>query len=220
MRPRAFCAAPDEHVLRPAIASSLFPHLSQFSRAPFNLGLILIVVAMAVAIQLALPGALVTVCALGLPLLFAIYRHQSGIYRDIPRSSLAITVALGIAMGVGWVFLTGDLVTRETGAPFDAGIAGNRVLRDGLGVAEGGALLMMIPAVVVRLLRPGARESLNGFVIGVLSALSFTSAATFTRLAPQFAAATVAKNRPVSGYSWRPASMSWPSRSPRPAPAD
>ncbi|MEZ0356994.1 zinc ribbon domain-containing protein [Mycobacterium sp. SA01] len=197
LRPRAFCAAPDEHVLRPAIASSLFPHLSQFSRTPFNLGLVLIVVAMAVAIQLALPGALVTVSALGLPLLFAIYRHQSGIYRDIPRSSLVITVVLGIAMGVGWVFLTGDLVIRETGAPFDAGIAGRRVLRDGLGVAEGGALLMMIPAVVVRLVRPGARESLNGFVIGVLSALSFTAAATFTRLAPQFAAATVAKNRPV-----------------------
>ena len=197
LRPRAFCAAPDEHVLRPAIASSLFPHLTQFSRAPFTLGLVLLVVAMAVAIQLRLPGALVTVAALGLPLLFVIYRHQTGVYRDIPRSSLIITVALGIGIGVGWVFLTGDLVIRETGAPFDAGIAGHRVLRDGLGVAEGGALLMMIPALVVRLIRPGSRESLNGFVIGVLSALSFTAAATFTRLAPQFAAATVAKNRPV-----------------------
>ncbi|WP_179474795.1 zinc ribbon domain-containing protein [Mycolicibacterium vinylchloridicum] len=197
LRPRVFCAAPGEHVLRPAVASSLFPHLSQFSRTPFNLGLVLVVVAMAVAVQLRLPGALVTVAALGLPLLFVIYRHQSGVYRDIPRSSLAITVALGIAIGVSWVLLTGDLVIRETGAPFDAGIAGNRVLRDGLGVAEGGALLMMIPAVVVRLVRPGTRESLNGFVIGVLSALSFTAAATFTRLAPQFAAATVAKNRPV-----------------------
>ncbi|WP_319429870.1 zinc ribbon domain-containing protein [Mycobacterium sp. RTGN5] len=197
LRPRVFCAAPNEHVLRPAIASSLFPHLTQFSRTAFNLGLVLVVVAMAAAVQLRLPGALVTVAALGLPLLFVIYRRQSGVYQDIPRSSLAITVALGVAIGVGWVLLTGDLVIRETGSPFDAGIAGNRVLRDGLGVAEGGALLMMIPALVVRLIRPGVRESLNGFVIGVLSALSFTAAATFTRLAPQFAAATVAKNRPV-----------------------
>nr|WP_082135807.1 zinc ribbon domain-containing protein [Mycobacterium sp. EPa45] len=197
LRPRTFGAAPDEHVLRPAIASSLFPHLSQFSRTPFNLGLILIVVAMAIGIQLGLPGALVTVSALGLPLLFVIYRQQSGVYQDIPRSTLVITVSLGIALGLGWVLLTGDLVIRETGAPFDAGIAGHRVLREGLGVAEGGALLMMIPAAVVRLIRPGTRTSLNGFVIGVLSALSFTAAATFTRLAPQFAAATVAKNRPV-----------------------
>ncbi|WP_445168429.1 zinc ribbon domain-containing protein [Mycolicibacterium sp. Dal123E01] len=197
LRPRVFCAAPDEHVLRPAIASSLFPHLSQFSRTPINLGLVLVVVAMAVAVQLRLPGAVVTVATLGLPLLFVVYHRQTGIYRDIPRSSLIVTVVLGIAIGVGWVLLTGDLVIRETGAPFDAGIAGHRVLRDGLGVAEGGVLLMMIPAVVVRLIRPGKRESLTGFVIGVLSALSFTAAATFTRLAPQFAAATVARNRPV-----------------------
>ena len=197
LRPRVFCAAPDEHVLRPSIASSLFPHLSQFSRTPVNLGLVLVVAAMAIAVQLRLPGALVTVAALGLPLLFLVHRHKSRVYRDITRGSLVTTIALGIALGVGWVLLTGDLVIRETGAPFDAGIAGNRVLRDGLGVAEGGALLMMIPALVVRLIRPGTRESLNGFVIGVLSALSFTAAATFTRLAPQFAAATVAKNRPV-----------------------
>ena len=32
--------------------------------------------------------------------------------------------------------MTGDLVIRETGTAFDAGIAGDRVLRDGLGVAE------------------------------------------------------------------------------------
>ena len=128
LRPRVFCAAPGEHVLRPSIASSLFPHLSQFSRTPVNLGLVLVVGAIALAVQLRLPGALVTVAALGLPLLFVIQRHQSGVYRDIPRSSLVITLALGIAIGVGWVLLTGDLVIRETGAPFDAGIAGNRVL--------------------------------------------------------------------------------------------
>ncbi|TGD84096.1 zinc ribbon domain-containing protein [Mycolicibacterium sp. CH28] len=197
LRPRVFCAAPAEHVLRPAISSSLFPHLSQLARTPFVYGLILLIAAMALSIEIKLPGALVTVAALGLPLLLVIYQQQTGVYRDIPRSSLLLTAGLGIAIGVGWVLLTGDLVIRETGAPFDVGIAGNRVLRDGLGVAEGGALLMMIPAVAVRLLRPGQRESLNGLVIGMLSAISFTAAATFTRLAPQFAAATVSKDRPV-----------------------
>lgn len=197
LRPRAFCAAPDQHVLRPAIASSLFPQLSQLSRAPFYFGLVVLIAAMGLSVEIRLPGALVSVSALGLPLLIVIYQYLSGVYRDIPRSSLIITAVLGIAIGVGWVLLTGDLVIRETGAPFDAGIAGNRVLRDGLGVAEGGVLLMMIPAAVVRAIRPGPRKALNGFVIGVVSAISFTSAATFTRLAPQFAAATVAKNRPV-----------------------
>lgn len=197
LRPGAFCAAPREHILQPAVASSLFPYLSQVSRAPFNVGLLAMLSAMAVAVELNVPGALITVAALGLPTLFLIYRRQSGSFDDIPRTTLLITAGLGIAIGVGWVLLTGDLVIRETGTPFDAGIAGNRVLRNGLGVAEGGVLLMMVPAVVVRLLQPGRREALQGFAIGVLSALSFTAAATFTRLAPQFGSEPIARNRPV-----------------------
>ena len=73
LRPKVFCAAPDEHVLRPSIASSLFPHLSQVSRTPFNLGLVLVLAAIAASGEVKLPGALVTVAALGLPLLFLIY---------------------------------------------------------------------------------------------------------------------------------------------------
>ena len=199
LRPSTFCVAPDEHLLRPAVSSTLFPHLSQLSRAPFTLGLVLIVVAIVAAVELRLPGALIAVATLGLPLLFLIYRHTSGVYQDIPRATLLLTAALGIGIGIGWVFLTGDLVIRETGAPFEAGIAGSRVLRNGLGIAEGGVLVMMLPALVVRLVRPGNRESLQGFVIGVISALSFTAAATFTRLAPQFAAGPVATDQTVEG---------------------
>jgi len=199
LRPRAFAAAPEQHVLRPAISSTLFPHTSQLSRGPFTVTLLLIVATMAVAVELRLPGALIAVATLGLPLLFAIYSHACGVDRDIPRATLLLTAALGIAIGVGWVLLTGDLVIRETGAAFDAGMAGDRVLRNGLGVAEGGALLMLLPALVVRLVRPGRRESLEGFVIGVVGALSFTAAATFTRLAPQFAAGPVAADQTVQG---------------------
>jgi hypothetical protein len=197
LRPRAFCAAPEEHVLRPAISSTLFPHTSQLSRGPFTAGLVLIVAIMAVAVELRLPGALIAVATLGLPLLFGIYSHASGIDRDIPRPTLLLTAALGVAIGVGWVLLTGDLVIRETGAAFDAGMAGNRVVRNGLGVTEGSALLMLLPALVIRLVRPGQRESLQGFAIGVLGALSFTAAATFTKLAPQFAAGPVAADQTV-----------------------
>lgn len=199
LRPRAFCPAPGEHLLRPAISSTLFPHASALSRWPFTVGLLLIVASMALAVELRLPGALITVATLGLPLLFLFYSRACGLDRDIPRFTLLLTAALGIAIGVVWVLATGDLVIRETGAPFDPGMAGNRVLRNGLGVAEGGALLMTVPAVVIRLLRPGQREALQGFVIGVVGALSFTAAATFTRLAPQFAAGPVASDQTIEG---------------------
>lgn len=198
LRPRAFCAAPAEHVLRPAITSSLFPHISQISRAPFALGLVLIVAALAVSVELRLPAAIIAFSTLGLPLLYLAYRYQTRVYHDVPAPTLLLTVGLGVVAGVGFVLLTGDLVTREIGSPFEAGLAGNRVLRDGLGIAEGGVLAMVLPIVLVRLLRPGIREALQGFVIGGIGALAFTASATFTRLAPQLAADPVAAAKPVS----------------------
>ncbi len=70
------------------------------------------------------------------------------------------------------------------------------MLRDGLLIPLGGVILMLLPAVIVRLLRPPTREALDGFIIGALGALSFTAAATLTRLAPQFATGLVSK-RPL-----------------------
>ena len=197
LRPGVFCAAPHESVLRPSLASSLLPQLSELTRRPFNVGLVLIVVAMAVLVELQLPGGLITVASLGLPLLLLIYWQRSGVLDDIPRRAVVVTVLLALALAIGWVLLTGDLVVREAGSPFEAGSAGKRVLRDGLGVAEGGTILMLIPAGVTRLMWRSRRESLDGFVIGVLSASVFTGAATLTRLAPQFTTAPVARSQPV-----------------------
>jgi acyl-CoA synthetase (AMP-forming)/AMP-acid ligase II len=50
-----------------------------------------------------------------------------------------------------------------------------------------GVLLMLAPVAVVRLWRPGVRESLDGFVFGALAALCFTSAEILTRAAPDLA---------------------------------
>ncbi len=41
-------AAPHESVLRPSLASSLLPQLSELTRRPFNAGLLLMIAAMAV----------------------------------------------------------------------------------------------------------------------------------------------------------------------------
>ena len=58
---------------------------------------------------------------------------------------------------------------------------------------------MLLPAAVIRLLRPGTRESLDGFVIGALGALVFTAAATLVRLGPQFSTGLFARVRPLRG---------------------
>jgi hypothetical protein len=199
LRARTFSAAPGQHLLTPSVTSSLFPHLSPRSRKAFLLGLGLLLVALTLATVFRLPAALITVASLGLPLLFLMYLRESDLSEDIPRSTLAYTATLGIGLGVIWVLLTGAAVARAYGVPLGAGIAGARIMRDGLGIPVGAMIIMLLPAVVVRLTRPGVREALDGYAIGALGALTFTGAATLTRLAPQFTTGMVARARPLDG---------------------
>jgi hypothetical protein len=196
LRIRDFGAAPDEHLLQPSLTSSLFPHLPARSRTVFRIGLALVFVALVAFAVLRMPGALVAVSALGFPFLFALYVRESDGFADIPARTWALTGALGVVLGVGWVLLTGAAVARSYGIALGTGIVGARMLRDGIGIPLGGVILMLLPAVIVRVLRPPTREALDGFMIGALGALSFTAAATLTRLAPQFGSGVVSK-RPM-----------------------
>lgn len=196
LRIRDFGAAPGEHLLQPSLASSLFPHLPPRSRMVFRAGLALVLAALVVFAVLRMPGALVAVSALGFPFLFALYVRESDGFDDIPARTWALTVVLGVALGVGWVLLTGAMVARSYGVALGAGIVGARLLSMGIGIPLGGVILMLMPAVIVRILRPPTREALDGFMVGALGALSFTAAATLARLAPQFGSGVVSK-RPM-----------------------
>jgi hypothetical protein len=197
LRPRAYGAAPGEHLLLPSLASSLFPNLPHRSRTAFRIVLGLVLVGLVTFATLRMPAALITVAALGLPLLFLLYLQETDAHRDIPATTLLVTAGLGIALGVGWVLLTGAAVARSYGVPLGAGIAAGRILREGLGIPVASMLLMLVPVVVVRLTRPSSRESLDGFTIGALGALTFTAASTITRLAPQFATGMISRGRPI-----------------------
>ncbi|OBB02023.1 hypothetical protein A5666_13925 [Mycolicibacterium fortuitum] len=199
LRLSASCVAPDEHLLRPSIASSLFPHLSHQSRTPFRIAMLVLLAGLVACAVLKLPAALIAVAALGLPLLFLIYLYESDAFRDLHRVNLALTIVLGSVLGIGWVLLTGHMMAKSYGVPLGAGVTGFRIMRNGLGIPLGGAVLMLVPAVVVRLTNRSSRESLDGFMIGALGATAFTAAATLTRLAPQLTTGMVARNRPISG---------------------
>lgn len=186
LRPREFAAAPTETVTLPVVVSSLFPHLARSARNPFRLALLVFAVGMLGFGLLREPGPLVTLAALGLPLLFVLYLWQSGVLRDMPRHHFAIPVIAGAALGVSWVLLTGGLIARSYGMPMSAGFVLDHVISVGLGLTVGGAVVMVLPAVLVRLSAPPDHESLDGFVIGALSALTFTGTSTMTDLAPQF----------------------------------
>jgi hypothetical protein len=196
LRGDTFGASPGESVLRPAIASSLFPHLPQGSRMPFRVGIALILAGLVLFAVVKMPAALITVAALGLPLLFVLYLTESAVYRDMSAWMLVMAGTLGAALGVGWVLLTGQMVARAYGVPMAAGLAIHHLMREGIAIPAGGMILMLVPTLVVRLLRPKSRESLDGFVIGALAALMFAAGATLTRLAPQFASGLLVHSRP------------------------
>ncbi len=198
LRLRAYGADPGEHLLRPSLASSLFPQLPHRSRRPFQLALVVVLLALVTFATLRMPAALISVASLGLPLLFLMYMRETNVFRDVPSRTLLLTTALGIGLGIGWALLTGAIVAHSYGVPLGTGIAAGRIAREGLVIPVGSMLSMLVPVVVVRLLRPPTRESMDGFMIGALGALSFTAAATLTRLAPQFATGLVARARPVS----------------------
>ncbi|MGV0778415.1 zinc ribbon domain-containing protein [Mycolicibacterium elephantis] len=191
LRVRDFGAAKDEHLLQPALTSSLFPHLPQRSRSAFRLGLAALLATLVAFTLLRLPAALVTVAALGLPVLFVLYLRESDAFRDFGVRTLAVTTVLGAGLGLGWVLLTEATISRS----YELGLAGgpdwDRILRDGLAVPLGGVLLMLLPAVIVRLARPPSREALDGFIVGALGALTFTAASTLAHLAPQFGTGVV-----------------------------
>lgn len=201
LRPRTFAVAPGEHVATPMVMSSLFPHLPQTSRIPFRIGMVLLLAGLVGCALLRILGPLVVIAALGVPLLFVLYLWQSGLMRDLPGHVLVITAALGGGLGIAWVLATGGVLARAYGIPLSAGFVLENLLGAGLVISVGGAILMAVPAIVIRLLivrsQRSPRESLDGFTIGALGALAFTWAATTTRLGPQFVSGLIDNARPM-----------------------
>jgi hypothetical protein len=195
LRIRAYGAAPGEHVLRVSVISSLFPHLPHRSRTAFRVGLALLIVVLVVVALLRWQAPLIGLSALGFPLLFQIYLQENDVYRDLPVRALLVAAVIGAGFGVGWALLTGPVVARSYINALD--VSTQTLLRDGLAIPLGGAVLMILPAVLVRALRPPTKESLDGYLIGSLGAIAYTAAGVLTRLYPQLKTGLVAHHRNV-----------------------
>jgi hypothetical protein len=186
LRVRADAAAAEEQVTRLSVVTTLFPHLPPHSRPAFRTGLAALVVALIVLALMHWQAALIAVSALGVPAIFQVYAQRSHAYRDLRTWRPLLSVLTGATLGVAWTLLTGPLLAASHGGA--AGVA----------VPVGGALLMLTPAVLLRVLRPPTRESLDGYLIGAAGALAYTAAAVLTRTAPQLATGLVSRDRPTS----------------------
>ena len=186
LRPTVYATAPREAVWLPRISSTLFPRLTAQARKPFRIGLIVVLGAIVVLALLRVNGPLGVTATIGWPLLFLLYVWQSDALRDIPPRILAVTMVLGVAIGVGWWLSTVRLLAASYGVSTGSGLVLLAAIHTAFLLSAGGGLLMLLPAVVARLMAGPVRESVDGFVIGAFGALWYATAATTTIMAPQF----------------------------------
>lgn len=186
-----FAPAPRESVWVPRLTSALLPRLAGPARTPFRVALFALLLLTAGLVAAEADGALTVLSVVGWPLLFGIYLWQSDVFADLPARITVSTAALGAALGVGWWLTAGRAVATSYGVSTGSGLLLlGEELDAGLLLTAGGAVLLALPAMVIRMFTrvTGAtgRESLDGFVIGASGAVAYATAATTTILAPQF----------------------------------
>jgi hypothetical protein len=199
LRIRAYAAAPNEHLIRSSVTTSVFPRLPRPSRSAFRVGLITLVLLIIVLILLRWQPPLIGISAIGLTLLFTFYLYEADAFRDQSIGTLVSTAALSIALGIGWGFALNAIWARTYDDKLGTPMTEAETLINLVAIPIAGVLLMLFPVAIVRLLRPGIRESLDGFAIGALAALCFTSSVTLVQAAPEFASGLVADERPLAG---------------------
>lgn len=184
---------------RNPLTSTLFPHLTPRSRALFGLTLVALSAVLTGLAVLRWQAPLIAVDVVGVALVFVIYLREAGVCRDVPTRLLASTALLGAGLGIGWVLATGAVVAESHEVAFSASEPDPKKLLVGIGIPVVGAVLMLVPALLLRLPRPVTRVPLDGYAVGALGAVVFTAAATATRLAPQFATGVTTADRSVDG---------------------
>jgi hypothetical protein len=172
--------------LRLSVVSTLFPHLSHRSSAPFRAGFALLVTLLVVFSATGLEAPVIALAAMGVPLLFQLYIHEVDVYEDGHLMLTAETLLIGAALGVGWALLGGPIVSHALQPTLGATLGTWDVAKAAVLVPIVGQALMLVPLLLVLLFVPGfggRRESLDGFSLGAASALGFTFAAVITDLA-------------------------------------
>ena len=205
-------AAPRQRVLAPWVTTSLFPQLPSRSRNSFRVGLAVVVLTLASFAVLRWQAAMIAVATCGLLFVFALYLRQI----DVSGRDVATTAVVAGGLGVAWALIAGPIVSAAYKTALGSHTDLSHVLFSGVAIPITQAVLMVVPAIVVRVLNRAARTSLNGFAIGALGAIVFDRAAAVTLLAPQLAMGVTARDQSVAaslgeaaveGIAWPVASL-------------
>jgi RNA polymerase subunit RPABC4/transcription elongation factor Spt4 len=168
-RLHAYAAAPHEHVLRPAVVSTLFPHLPRRHAHTFQLVLaagVLLIVLLA-AVRLLAPATVAA--AIVLPIVYLLYLYEVEVYEHEPALVLTVTVVAGIALGIGYTLVTGALITPSLSGTQQGPLVSGVLLPV---IAQ----LLMVATPLLLLSHAHFDETLDGLTFGVATGLGFTMA--------------------------------------------
>ena len=152
LRLRWYAVAPREHVLRPWVVSSLFPHLRRRSRGPFRVGLATLIMLLAGFAVLRWQAPMIAIAAVGFPSLFITYLREIDVRQIVSLRSLILASAIGVVLGVGWAYIAGTVFAEgyDVALGFETPVGPTVAAAVAISIAE--VLLMLVPALVVRVL--------------------------------------------------------------------
>jgi hypothetical protein len=188
------------HWLRPVLTSTLYPLLPRRSEAAFGVALLgIVALLIATATSRWQPSLIVLVC-LAVPLLFVAYLYEIDVVARLSRAAVLVTAGVGTGLGVGWALGTDAAIARAANDALGIPVSTTRLFVTLLAIPLGYLVCLLVPALLIRIWRPGVRNPLHGYAIGALGAYCFVGAGTLTRLAPSFVAGLDTENtRSTSG---------------------
>ena len=177
-RQHRYAAHPSEHVLQPAIFTTIFPHLGHAKVHEFRWAFVVGAAAIVVVYAAGLISAAILVAIFLVPVLYLIYLYETQVYRDEPA------LVLGFILGGGAVL--GIVVTVIERALYNPYANFGNPLR-GAGISVGALLFLGLLMPIVQeavkplpaLLLPNRRdfpETVDGLVFGIASGLGFSVA--------------------------------------------
>lgn len=194
-RRSTFAADPSEAVVRPWLASMLFPYLPHRALVPFRLALLIGVLVVILLGLLRSAGPVIVASAALLPALYLLYLYEAGVYEDEPWRVTLATFVLGGILGLAWALLIGPLATQALILASAGVMTPGDFLVGAIAVPLTAQVFMLVgPAVLYRVGR--FREPLDGFTFGAASALGFGFAVTLSEL-PQFLGQPLDQIEPV-----------------------
>jgi hypothetical protein len=172
-----YAAAPQQHLLAPAVVATLFPHLPLRGHHSYRIALAAGAATIAVLALVGLfPVALIAAAVL-VPLLVVLYFHDVDLYEEEPLRVIVLTLVWGALAGVAVGFLRDAVLSSA--AVLEPQTQSGAVLWNGVGLPLIGLLAALVGPLVLLRYR-NFNDTLDGATFGSAAAVAFAGAYLLT----------------------------------------